>query len=80
MEEDTYFENEFDGYDDLPELLGPTACAGEEENLETPANASETAQFWEVFKQTTRSYPDTDEVALLIRSCSRPHFMEHKFH
>ena len=80
MEEDTYFESEFEGHDDLPEFLGPPACAGEDEILETPANASDTAQFWEEFKQTTRSYPDTDEVALLIRSCSRAQVMEHMFH
>ena len=80
MQEDTYFENEFEGHDDLPEFLEPPACADEDAIFETPANASDTAQFWEEFKQTTRSYPGTDEVALLIRSCSRSQVMEHMFH
>ena len=76
MEEDEYFENDFEDHEDIPEFVG----SGEEVNLETPTSASENAIFWEEIKKSTRTYPDTDEVALLIRLSPRAHIMEHMFH
>jgi hypothetical protein len=49
------------------------------DNDDTPASVSETAKFWEEFKTITRTYQETDEVALLMANCSKAQIMEYMF-
>lgn len=41
---------------------------------------SEAAKFWVEFKNITRTYQDTDEVALLLRLTPNAQVMDHMFH
>jgi hypothetical protein len=50
------------------------------DNDGTPVSVSETAKFWEEFKTITRTYQETDEVALLMANCSKAQIMEYMFY
>ena len=47
---------------------------------DTPVSVSERAKFWEEFKTITRTYQETDEVALLMANCSKAQLMEYMFY
>lgn len=47
---------------------------------DSTVTVSESAKFWEEFKTITRTYQETDEVALLLRLTPNAQVMDHMFH